>query len=313
MKYVHIGWYQEDNHDKVWGIIQLTGNDWLGNYVTFWGRRGKKLQTKIYQDQSEWNMDRLFEGKASKGYQQIDITKLNEESINEITDLGVLAPLHQYSALKYIKIMAEAMPGIDQYAYFDTIFHADVPTIHRMFAIPYKFYEEGVMRYGFHGIACESVLYNMERICDMSRYRKIVIAHLGNGCSATAVKDGLSFETSMGFTALDGLVMGTRCGRIDPGVLLYLAHHYGMSHQEIEKLLYKECGLKGTSGISSDMRQLEESNEKRARGCNRCFLSCCYRRNHEAYRYNGRYRCYSFFWRYRRKFPSNQKKTSCKA
>ena len=120
------------------------------------------------------------------------ITKLNEESINEITDLGVLAPLHQYSALKYIKIMAEAMPGIDQYAYFDTIFHADVPTIHRMFAIPYKFYEEGVMRYGFHGIACESVLYNMERICDMSRYRKIVIAHLGNGCSATAVKEAKS-------------------------------------------------------------------------------------------------------------------------
>ena len=91
MKYVHIGWCQEDNHDKVWGIIQLTGNDWLGNYVTFWGRRGKKLQTKIYQDQSEWNMDRLFEGKASKGYQQIDITKLNEVYPEFESDLKKLA------------------------------------------------------------------------------------------------------------------------------------------------------------------------------------------------------------------------------
>jgi acetate kinase len=172
--------------------------------------------------------------------------------------------LHQPHNLAAIKAVAQMAPELPQVACFDTAFHRAQPPLAQAFGLPRRYTEEGVRRYGFHGLSYEyvaSVLPTMDRRAAKGRS---VIAHLGNGASMCAMRTGRSVATTMSFTALDGLAMGTRCGAMDPGVLLYLIERHGMDGRVLEKLLYQESGLLGVSGISSDMRALLASSDPRA-------------------------------------------------
>jgi acetate kinase len=175
-----------------------------------------------------------------------------------------LAPLHQPHNATAIAALAKAMPGLPQVACFDTSFHQTQPAAARAFALPRRYSEEGVHRYGFHGLSYEYVASVLPGVDPAAARGRTVVAHLGNGASLCAMAEGRSVATTMGFTALDGLVMGTRCGAIDPGVLLYLMRRDALDADALEKLLYEESGLLGVSGISSDMRELLESSDPRA-------------------------------------------------
>ncbi|GEO38880.1 acetate kinase [Skermanella aerolata] len=182
----------------------------------------------------------------------------------KLRELVPLAPLHQPHNLAPIEAVGTRYPGVLQVACFDTSFHRGHSFAAEAFAIPYKFYEQGVRRYGFHGLSYEYVSRRLLEIAPDIAHGKVVVAHLGNGASMCAISDGASVESTMGFTALDGLAMGTRSGQLDPGVLLHLMGSLGMTVPEVTRLLYHESGLKGLSGISSDMRDLEQSADPHA-------------------------------------------------
>jgi len=183
----------------------------------------------------------------------------------DLRTLVPLAPLHQPHNLAGIAAARAAFPGSPQVACFDTAFHRSHPFVADVFAIPRRFYDEGVRRYGFHGLSYEFIVRRLREIAPVEANGNMIIAHLGNGASMCAVRDGRSIASTMGFTALDGLPMGTRCGQLDPGVLLYLMSEKGMDAAAISDLLYKDSGLKGLSGISHDMRELEGSDSAEAR------------------------------------------------
>ncbi|MFQ6548145.1 acetate/propionate family kinase [Aestuariibius sp. 2305UL40-4] len=185
---------------------------------------------------------------------------ITSEIIEKLQALVPLAPLHQPHNLAAIEAATAAFPNAAQIACFDTAFHRGHPWVNDTFALPRHFYEEGVRRYGFHGLSYDFITGELQRRMPELARGRVVIAHLGNGASLCAVREGRSVGSTMGFSALDGLPMGTRCGQIDPGVLLYLAGEHGMSVGEISTLLYRESGLKGLSGISGDMRTLEASD-----------------------------------------------------
>jgi acetate kinase len=190
-----------------------------------------------------------------------------------------LAPLHQPHNVAGIEALSEALAGIPQVACFDTAFHRTQPMLAQMFALPRRLTAEGVRRYGFHGLSYEYIADILPAHLGPRAEGKVLVAHLGNGASMCAMEGRKSRATSMGFTALDGLMMGTRTGTIDPGVLLYLMDRHGMDARAIEKLLYKESGLLGVSGISQDMRELLASREREAREAIDLF---CYRLVREA-------------------------------
>jgi len=175
-----------------------------------------------------------------------------------------LAPLHQPHNLAGIAAAQQAWPHVPQVACFDTAFHRAHPFVNDVFALPRSFYDEGVRRYGFHGISYEYITRRLREVAPLHAAGRVVVAHLGNGASMCAIRDGQSVASSMGFTALDGLPMGTRCGQLDPGVVLYLLQEKGMSADAIVDLLYKRSGLKGLSGVSHDMRELEASDKPEA-------------------------------------------------
>jgi acetate kinase len=176
-----------------------------------------------------------------------------------------LAPLHQPNNLSPIRSLLTNYPELPQVACFDTAFHRGHEAVAEHFAIPEQFYDEGVRRYGFHGLSYEFVTGRLQELFPETASPRVIIAHLGSGASMCAVSGGRSVESTMGFTALDGLPMGTRSGQIDPGVLLYFLSEKGMRADEIQKLLYNDSGLKGLSGISNDMRILETSAEPGAK------------------------------------------------
>lgn len=182
----------------------------------------------------------------------------------ELERLVPLAPLHQPHNLAGIAAARAAFPGAPQVACFDTAFHRRHPWVNDTFALPRSYFEEGVRRYGFHGLSYEYVSSTLQRIAPDVAMGRVIVAHLGNGASMCAIRSGVSVGSTMGFTALDGLPMGTRCGQLDPGVLLYLMQEKGMDGAAISDLLYNRSGLKGLSGISHDMRVLEESDDPRA-------------------------------------------------
>jgi acetate kinase len=186
---------------------------------------------------------------------------VDEAVLTELDALEPLAPLHQPHNLSAIRAVARRAPGVPQVACFDTAFHAAQPPIARAFALPRRYAEEGVRRYGFHGISYEFVASALKRFDADAAAGRAVVAHLGNGASLCAMAGGRSVATTMSFTALDGLVMGTRCGAIDPGVLLYLMREHGMDAAALEHLLYEESGLSGVSGGISDMRELAARSE----------------------------------------------------
>ena len=175
-----------------------------------------------------------------------------------------LAPLHQPHNLAGIRAVAATEPELPQVACFDTAFHRRHPELADWFALPRRFYDEGVRRYGFHGLSYEYIARTLPAVAPEIADGRVVVAHLGSGASMCAIKGGQSVDSTMGFTALDGLPMGTRCGALDPGVVLYLNRAHGMDADAIERLLYHDCGLKGVSGISNDMRDLLASDDPRA-------------------------------------------------
>jgi acetate kinase len=179
----------------------------------------------------------------------------------ELETLVPLAPLHQPHNLATIRVLLETMPSLPQVACFDTAYHRTQPDVAQRFAIPRRFADDGVRHYGFHGLSYEyiaSILPTLEPILADAR---VIVAHLGSGASLCAVHKGRSIATTMGFSPLDGLVMGTRCGSIDPGVLLYLMDRHNMDARALEQLLYYQSGLLGVSGISNDMRTLLASDD----------------------------------------------------
>jgi acetate kinase len=190
---------------------------------------------------------------------------IDADALAKLKRLIPLAPLHQPHNIAGIEAAMQAFPGTPQVACFDTAFHRSHPFVSDTFALPRSYYDEGVRRYGFHGLSYEYIMRKLRSIAPQVAREDVVIAHLGNGASMCAVHDGRSIASTMGFTALDGLPMGTRCGQLDPGVLLYLMTEKKMSADAISDLLYKNSGLKGMSGISQDMRELEASDSPAAR------------------------------------------------
>src|SRR6476661_2818274 len=176
-----------------------------------------------------------------------------------------LAPLHQPHNLAPIRSLLANFPALPQVACFDTAFHRTHDAVADYYAIPYQLHAEGVRRYGFHGLSYEYIAKTLPQIAPEVAKGRVIVAHLGSGASMCALKKGRSAESTMGFTALDGLPMGTRPGQIDPGVVLYLIAEKGMSASNAQNFLYRDCGLKGLSGISNDMRELEASEDPKAK------------------------------------------------
>ncbi len=190
---------------------------------------------------------------------------IDEGVIAKLSELEPLAPLHQPYNVSGIRALMKTYPGVPNVACFDTSFHRTQPRLAQMFGLSLEYYESGVVRYGFHGLSYEYVLSRLREISPETASGRVVTAHLGAGASLCATLAGKSVATTMGFTALDGLPMGTRSGGIDPGVILYLQNEKGMTAGEVESLLYKKSGLLGISGLSSDMRDLEASDAPGAR------------------------------------------------
>jgi acetate kinase len=192
--------------------------------------------------------------------------------LTALNALTPLAPLHQPHSLAPIRAILRLRPDLPQVACFDTAFHHGMPAVATRFALPRAYDDEGVRRYGFHGLSYEYIARKLRSIAPRLATGRVVVAHLGSGASLCALQDGRSVETTMGFTALDGLVMGTRCGTIDPGVVLYLLQQKRLSAAEVEHLLYEQSGLLGVSGLSSDMRTLLASSNPHAKDAIELFV-----------------------------------------
>ena len=182
--------------------------------------------------------------------------RINADIVRELNELVPLAPLHQPHNLAAIEAVARAHPAVDQVACFDTAFHRAAPRLQQLFALPRALTEAGIIRYGFHGLSYEYICSALPKHLGATAAGRVVIAHLGNGASLCGVHRGQAVATTMSFTPLDGLMMGTRCGELDPGVIFYLARERGMDLAQIEHMLWHESGLLGVSGASSDMRAL---------------------------------------------------------
>ncbi|MBB3457437.1 acetate kinase [Rhizobium sp. BK313] len=189
---------------------------------------------------------------------------ITKEVLGDLERYVPLAPLHQPNNLMPILAVLDRRPDLPQVACFDTSFHRGQSLVANHYAIPEQFFAEGVRRYGFHGLSYEYVVGRLREVAPDIANGRVITAHLGSGASLCALFEGKSIESTMGFTALDGLPMGTRCGQIDPGVLLYLLDQKGMSPKDVQNLLYNESGLKGLSGVSNDVRVLLASEDPRA-------------------------------------------------
>ncbi len=199
------------------------------------------------------------------GGPQFDSPVLIDDAVLDALEALVpLAPLHQPHNLTPIRLIRKAMPDVPQVACFDTAFHRGHARAADLFAIPRNMTDDGIQRYGFHGLSYEYIARTLPKVAPDIAAGRAVVCHLGSGASMCAIKDGRSVDSTMGFTALDGLPMGTRCGSIDPGVLLHMMRVYGMDADQIERTLYHDCGLKGMSALSNDMRDLQGSDDPNA-------------------------------------------------
>jgi len=189
---------------------------------------------------------------------------VNADVLAALEQYVPLAPLHQPGNLAPIRSLLTRFPELPQVACFDTAFHRGHSAIADHYALPERFYAQGVRRYGFHGLSYEYIAQRLPEVAPEVAGGRVIVAHLGSGASMCALAGGKSVESTMGFTALDGLPMGTRPGQLDPGAVLFLIDQMGMTTAEVQRLFYQECGLKGLSGISNDVRELEASNDPRA-------------------------------------------------
>jgi len=199
------------------------------------------------------------------GMEYTQPVRVDETVLTALDKFVPLAPLHQPHNLAAIRAVMQRAPDVAQVACFDTAFHRTNPEIAQMFALPYEMHKAGVRRYGFHGLSYEYIASVLPDVDTKAAQGRTVVLHLGNGASMCALQAGRSVASTMGFTAVDGLPMGTRTGNLDPGVVLYLMDERGMDARAIEKLLYQQSGLLGVSGIASDMRTLLASTESRAK------------------------------------------------
>ncbi len=202
---------------------------------------------------------------AHGGLKYFEPVRVDAEVLAELERLVPLAPLHQPNNLAPISLVLQRMPEVPQVACFDTGFHHTNPQLTQMFALPRELTDAGVRRYGFHGLSYEYIASVLPERIPQAAVGKTVVLHLGSGSSMCALSEGRSVASTMGFSALDGLAMGTRCGSLDPGVILFLIEQRKMDVRAIEKLLYSQSGLLGVSGISSDVRVLLESQDPRAK------------------------------------------------
>ena len=203
---------------------------------------------------------RVVHGGPRTGPAAVDATLLEE-----LRRIVPLAPLHQPHNLEAIEAASERFPGVPQAACFDTSFHRGRPVLADLVALPEEIRRAGVQRYGFHGLSYESIAGVLPRVAPELARGRVIVAHLGSGASLCALRDGRAVDTTMGFTALDGLCMGTRPGSLDPGIVLFLFQSLGLSAKDVETLLYERSGLLGVSGIAADMRELLASDAPAAR------------------------------------------------
>jgi acetate kinase len=222
------------------------------------------LSAFLRERTAEVELDAVGHRVVHGGLEYSEPVRIDHDVLAVLEKFVPLAPLHQPHNLAPIRLLLERRPALAQVACFDTAFHATNPDIARRFAIPRELHDAGVRRYGFHGLSYEFIASVLARHDARAAAGRTVVLHLGNGSSMCAMESCRSVASTMGFTALEGLPMGTRCGAIDPGVLLYLMDERGMNARAIEKLLYSQSGLLGVSGISSDMRRLLASNDPRA-------------------------------------------------
>jgi acetate kinase len=190
---------------------------------------------------------------------------VDEPVLSALEQLVPLAPLHQPHNLTAIRAVRNTQPQVPQVACFDTAFHRSQPQLAELYAIPWDYYTSGVRHYGFHGLSYEYIAASLPQVAPEIAEGRVIVAHLGSGASLCAIRAGKSVDSTMGFSPLDGIPMGTRPGALDPGVLLHFVRQYGLSADQLEELLYHKSGLLGLSGISNDMRVLLESHEPRAR------------------------------------------------
>src|SRR5438477_9986108 len=246
------------------------------------GARPPTVPSEVLPTILPWARERLGDGRvAALGHRVVhgglhysQPARVTPELLAELEALVPLAPLHEPHNLAPIKIAMTLNPELPQVACFDTAFHRTAPAVEQAFALPYQFFEEGIRRYGFHGLSYEYIASVLPERAPVIADGRVVVAHLGNGCSACAMRERTSVASTMGFTALDGLPMGTRCGDLDAGVVLYLLQQKGMSADEVLGLLYRQSGMLGLSGVSSDFRELLASDNPRARFAVEVF---CYR------------------------------------
>jgi acetate kinase len=191
--------------------------------------------------------------------------RIDADVLHELDALVPLAPLHQPHNLALVHAFAQHEPELPQVACFDTAFHRTLPEVAQRFALPRALHDAGIRRYGFHGLSCEFIARRLPALDPAAAAGRVVVAHLGAGASMTALRAGRSVDTTMGFTALDGLPMGTRCGALDPGVMLHLLAGRHATVDELTRLLYQQSGLLGVSGLSADMRTLLASDDPHAR------------------------------------------------
>ena len=238
-----------------WPVGTKLGHQGATEFLFAWGRGGEFTRYRLVAAGH-----RVVHG----GMKFTRPVLIDANTLAELEALIPLAPLHQAHSLAAIEAVKQLAPELPQVACFDTSFHRTQPVVAQTFALPWRYTEEGVRRYGFHGLSFEYIASVVAGTDARAAAGRTVVAHLGNGASLCAMREGKSVATTMGFSALDGLMMGTRCGAIDPGVLLYLMDRYGMDARSLESLLYQQSGLLGVSEISADMRELLDSGNHRA-------------------------------------------------
>jgi acetate kinase len=229
------------------------------------GRAIAYLVERLTADRPGWRPIAIGHRVLHGGFKHDAPIVITPEVRGELESLIPLGPLHQPANLRGIDAASLAYPGITQVACFDTAFHHGRPFEAEAYALPREYFDRGIRRYGFHGLSYEYITRELRRIDPNLARGRVIVAHLGNGASLCAVKDGKSVDTTMGLTPLDGLVMGTRPGQIDPGVLLHLLQEEGKTVAELSDLLWKRSGLLGLSGIGPDMRDLLASDSDSAR------------------------------------------------
>jgi acetate kinase len=255
------GQIENIGQQAIFSSTQLAGKRSLGEVTIAQGLLAicQHLQNDLRLEQPIGVGHRVVHG----GSQFVEPCKIGARELNQLEKLNPLAPLHQPHNLNMLKLAKKQYPHAQQVACFDTAFHHSHAWVNDTFAIPRHYYEQGIRRYGFHGLAYQHIADVLPQVLPEHAHKRVIVAHLGNGASMCAIEGGKSAGSTMGFSAIDGLPMGTRSGQLDPGVILHWLNQ-GMNAADIEDILYKRSGLKGLSMISSDVRDLINSKAESA-------------------------------------------------